>query len=218
MRTLIVTGGAIQDAFALDYLRQEEFSLKIAVDHGADFFYRNKICPDYVVGDFDSASERAITAFSQMDGVTVLSYPSEKNETDTEIGIGIAIEKKSTEVVILGATGTRMDHVLGNIHLLGRFMKEKIKACLVDEFNRIQVVDQPVILNRSSQFGDYVSILAFSPEVKEITLTGFKYPLSKYNLSCFLPIGISNEIMEETAEIYFTEGILLVTESKDSCV
>ena len=46
-------------------------------------------------------------------------------------------------------------------------------------------------------------------------LRGFKYPLTDYCLRGFCSIGVSNEIMEEEAEIAFDGGILLVIESKD---
>ncbi len=38
-----------------------------------------------------------------------------KDDTDTEYAIQEAIRRGAMEIVVIGATGTRSDHVLGNI-------------------------------------------------------------------------------------------------------
>ena len=42
-----------------------------------------------------------------------------KDDTDTEAAIRLAIEKGAQSITLLGATGSRIDHVLANIELLG---------------------------------------------------------------------------------------------------
>jgi thiamine pyrophosphokinase len=51
--------------------------------------------------------------------------------------------------------------------------------------------------------------------VKNLTLTGFKYNLTDFTMGGFGSLGISNEIVDDVAEIVFKEGILLVIESRD---
>lgn len=50
---------------------------------------------------------------------------------------------------------------------------------------------------------------------KGLTLTGFKYPLDHYDFKGFCSLGVSNEIIAESAEIAFEEGILIVIEARD---
>ena len=54
-----------------------------------------------------------------------------------------------------------------------------------------------------------------SDTVTGITLKGFKYIVENYDLSIEFSRGVSNEILDDEAEISFDEGYLLVIESKD---
>ena len=51
--------------------------------------------------------------------------------------------------------------------------------------------------------------------VKDLTLQGVCYPLDHYLLEGMDPLCVSNEITEEACRINFSEGVLLVIESKD---
>ena len=42
-RALIVAGGSIEDAFCLEYLQNNRFDHKTAVDLGLQFFYQNNL-------------------------------------------------------------------------------------------------------------------------------------------------------------------------------
>lgn len=52
-------------------------------------------------------------------------------------------------------------------------------------------------------------------KVEGVTLTGFKYPLKEYTLMNSDEIGVSNEILEEKAQITFRSGVVLMIMSKD---
>ena len=55
---IIVSGGSIQDTFAVNVIRTINPSVLIAVDSGLEFLYRNQISPTHIVGDFDRFSCR----------------------------------------------------------------------------------------------------------------------------------------------------------------
>ena len=61
---IIVVGGHINDIFAKEFIEKERPELCIAADSGMNFFYRNKLTPDWIIGDFDSASNEAFDYFS----------------------------------------------------------------------------------------------------------------------------------------------------------
>ena len=63
--------------------------------------------------------------------------PCEKDDTDTELAMHKAIEMGADEVLMLGATGTRLDHVMGNIGQLVFAAHHEVKAEIVDPCNRI---------------------------------------------------------------------------------
>ena len=217
MQALIISGGHLEDGFAASYIENYDFGLTIAVDSGMSFFYRQGLVPDYIVGDFDSVKPEILQSFLGLkeDKPKVLQFQPEKDETDTEIAIRTAIGQGCGAIHILGATGSRLDHVLGNIHLLGMAMEQGVEVIMADPNNRIRMVREGLVLKKGGQYGKYVSLLPFTPQVTGLTLTGFKYPLDQYTLECYHSLGVSNEITGEQAEISFRDGVLLVIESKD---
>ena len=109
----------------------------------------------------------------------------------------------------------RLDHVLGNIELLGIGLELGVEIELLDANNRIRMTDHGMVLKKEEQFGKYVSLIPYTAQVEHLYLAGFKYPLADYCLKGFCSIGVSNEITEEQAEITFENGILIVIESRD---
>lgn len=220
MQALIISGGHLKDAFAASYIETYQFQLTIAVDSGMAFFYRKNWVPDYIVGDFDSVSPEILQKFMGLrdagqEKPKILQFQPEKDETDTELAIRTAIGQGCRSIHILGGTGTRIDHVLGNLHLLGMAMEQGVEAVMVDQKNRIRMVQGGFVLKREEQYGRYVSLFPFTPQVTGLTLKGFKYPLCQYTLECYHSLGVSNEIVGDAGEISFQEGVLVVVESLD---
>lgn len=212
---VIVVGGSIEDKMATDLIRKERPDVCMAADSGMNFFYRSGIIPDIIVGDFDSVSSEALEYFKKISEIEWKVLNPVKDDTDTESAIRLAIEHGAERITLLGATGTRLDHVLGNIELLGIGLQEHVPIEILDSHNRIRMIDHGVALAKDSQYGKYVSLIPYTKEVTGLTLTGFKYPLDRYTLKGFCSLGVSNEIVEETAEISFEEGILIQIESND---
>lgn len=217
MRSLIISGGHLEDRFAVSYMEKYQFDLTIAVDAGMEFFDRKGWVPDYIVGDFDSVNPEILQKFMGLEEgkPKILQFQPEKDETDTELAIRTAMSRGCEKIHILGATGSRMDHVLGNIHLLGMGMKQGVEVLIVDPNNRIRMIQKGIVIKREEQYGNYVSLFPFTPQVTGLTLTGFKYPLDHAVLECYHSLGVSNEIIGKQAEISFQDGVLLVVESRD---
>lgn len=214
MNTLILNGGNIDFDFALDFIKKEMFDFVIAVDKGMEFAKKAGICPQLIVGDFDSGDFGVLDFFREK-GIEIRTFQPEKDSTDMEIAMLAAVERGSTCITALGATGSRMDHVLGCIKNLNIAAEAGIPCALVDKNNRIRLMEQSFSIKKEEQFGKYVSLLAFAETVKGVTLKGFFYPLNGYTMKSADAIGISNEIVEEEAVVEFTEGRLLVIESRD---
>ncbi len=215
IRVLIVTGGDISLSFMKEYLKDRSFYKIIAVDKGLEAVAALSLKPDYVIGDFDSVSKDVIDYYKTLEGVTVAEYNPMKDATDTELAIQTAMELKPEEIVILGATGTRADHMIANISLLCLPLREHIKTYMVDEHNKIYMIDKDIVLHRQELHGPYVSLLPFTEKVEMVTLKGFLYPLKDKTFTLGSSLGISNEVTEEQASIQMGSGILLVIEAKD---
>ena len=215
MRGLIISGGTIDDKFACEEIKHGGYEMIVAADSGMDFLYRHHITPDIIVGDFDSVEPESYSYFKELDRIEFCTLNPEKDDTDTEFAVRDAISRGVTELTILGGTGGRVDHLIGNINLLGIGLEEKVHMQMLDTRCRIRMIDGTLTLKKQQQFGSYVSLLPYRGAVKGMTLNGFKYNLTGYTMDGFNTLGISNQIVEEEAKIEFKEGILLVIESRD---
>lgn len=144
-----------------------------------------------------------------------------KDDTDTQHALQMALDKGCDCIHIFGATGTRLDHVLGNMQLLGYALRQNAECVMIDPYNRIRLLNKEIVLKKEHQFGKYVSLIPYTPEVTGITLEGFLYPLKDYTMSSFyqehatLISGVSNEIVDEKAKIFLESGILVLVEARD---
>lgn len=215
MKFLIVSGGETTDDFVEEVIKNGGFDVILAADSGMDFLYRTRILPDIIVGDFDSVSPKVLDYFREHEYIDICALNQEKDDTDTEFAIREAIRRGAKEITIIGGTGTRIDHVLGNISLLGIGLEEGISIELLDAHNRIRMIDHSVVLKKAEQYGKYISLVPYSEKVTGVTLRGLKYPLTDHTLGGFNSLGISNEIVEQEATIELASGKLLVIESRD---
>ncbi len=214
-QALIVTGGRAELGFCRAYIRQQNADIMIAVDSGMQFFYDAKIKPDMIVGDFDSVDPETLQFFEGQEGIEWLRLNPQKDDTDTEAAIRRAVAEGCKQIHVLGGTGSRLDHVLGNIELLGIGLKEDAEIFLVDSCNRIRMIADGLSISKEEQYGDYISLIPFTPQVTGVTLKGMKYPLTDASLVCYNSLGISNEIIDQRADICIKSGVLLVLETKD---
>ena len=218
-KILIVAGGRTNEDFIRNLIATEKPACIIAVDKGAMVLDKLGIVPDYLVGDFDSAEGFVIDNFKRMFAElgkpVIKQFRPEKDDSDTEIGIKTAMSLEPEEIVITGATGTRLDHTMANIDLLMIPLSSGVKASIVDEYNRIYLADSEFTLSRKKVYGKYFSLIAFSEEITGLTIKGAKYEIEDYTLSKGVSLGISNEFSKAKVSVSFKEGILIVFETSD---
>ena len=106
-------------------------SLVVAADAGADRLLKFNIVPDWIIGDLDSISEKAIT---KLEDWTITNKDIQK--TDLEKAVDYAFEKGVKEIVIVGWEGGRIDHTLA---ALGMAFDPRIK--LIDDKFTVYCVD-----------------------------------------------------------------------------
>lgn len=213
VKVLILAGGSLNAEFVKKISGAERFHIVIAADKGLLTAHDAGILPDYIVGDFDSVTHDVLEKYK---GQSVIKeFPPEKNFTDTHLAIEEAIKLGADSIVILGATGTRIDHTMANISLLLVPFQNNIKAMIIDEHNKIYLTDSAISLRKEKLYGPFLSLLPYTDEVKGVTLQGFKYPLLKKDMKTGDSLGISNEVQEEMAVIQLEQGILIVIEAKD---
>lgn len=209
MRCLIVSGGTPPS----EEIFKEELQLSellIAADKGAETFYHNNIKPHYVLGDFDSINTKTLEFLADCN---IIPFNPEKDFTDSELAVNKAIELGAKELVLLGFTGTRIDHTIANIGLLKRCLEHNIKAYIRDCYNKIMVVNKKTTLVGKS--GQIISFQALDGNVENFSIRGAKYELEGYRLSFGDPLTVSNEFCSNPITIDFDNGNVLVIFSKD---
>lgn len=217
---MIFSGGRTDLVFAAEFMKDQKDAFLIAADRGLEALMSLGLRPNAVIGDFDSASKETIdqvNSFEKEDDITVIRLNPVKDDTDTEAAVRFALEnnKEPGDIYILGGTGSRVDHILGNISILGLGKDFGKKIILLDENNRIELLFEGRTILKEEAFGDFVSLIPFGDEVTGLTLKGFKYPLKNGTLKGFNSLGISNEIVSKEAHISFDSGVLIMVQSKD---
>lgn len=222
---VIIGGGNINTSFAKEFIdRLDKSSLSImACDSGYENCLAIGLEPDIVIGDFDSISREAYEKL-QHSNAEVIKLNPVKDDTDIEAAVNIAIHKTSFGefIYILGGTGKRLDHFLGNVSLMGLGLQKDRQVVIVDEYNYIQMIAarETLEIERDGvdgQFGNYISVFPYGGKAVGVTMTGFKYPLEDATLEGFNTLTVSNEIVEEVGTVTLKEGYLIVCESRDAC-
>lgn len=216
MNMILISGGRIDPDFVLDFIKRHEGDQIAAIDRGLKFCSEQGIRPNYIVGDFDSLPGGILERYESDADISIRRLKPEKDDSDTEAAFHLSLDLGVDTIYLLGATGTRIDHMIANIQLLVLAVLKGIRMYLIDPNNLITALIRPAILKREEQYGNYVSFFSWGDEVTDLTLTGFKYPLTRYHLthvSCGL--SLSNEIAEDNASVEFQSGILLMIQSKD---
>lgn len=210
---VLVCGGTLSSAFLQKTAKAMKDAKWYAVDGGLRVMDEIGLVPDCLVGDFDTADEALVSQYSGE--VETYRHPPEKDATDTELALDKAIEDGADFIILLGATGTRMDHTMANVHMLYHALLQNKTAVILDEHNRITLHQTSFRVRKSDLCGKYLSFLPFMGEVKGLQLSGVKYPLEGTNLLPGTSLCISNEAVEDKVKISFSEGCLLMIESRD---
>jgi len=198
-RIVIIADGTFPGhAIALEYLRDAD--VRVCCDGSAENLINAGFVPDAIVGDMDSLSDELKNRFADR------LYPDNDQETnDLTKAVIWCRESGFDDIVILGATGKREDHTIGNISLLveySRFLNVKmvtdtgiflpfLRSCSIDSFP-----------------GQQVSLFSINPET-EITSAGLHYPLSDRKLKNWWEASL-NEALGDHFELDFTNGRILV--------
>jgi len=167
--TVIVADGTFpQHQIPLSYLKNAKRI--ICCDGSAQNLILAGMLPEAIVGDLDSLNDDLANRFSDR------IFPDESQETnDLTKAVSWCCKMGYKDIVIVGATGKREDHTIGNISLLAEYIKY---------LNVIMVTDTGILRSflESSQIssfpGQQVSIFSIDPET-EVTSHGLRYPLTR---------------------------------------
>lgn len=196
----LIISGAPECYFPVSFTKAD---FVIACDAGYIHAQRADIVPDVIIGDFDSYLG------DLPGGVEIIRTKPEKDDTDTMMALKLAIRRGYRRIMLVGALGGRIDHMLANISLIAFAATKGADLQIVDGHHQIFAVrDGKRRVPRSSWRN--LSVFAFDTECTGVTLRGVKYLLEGAVLTNTFALGVSNEFTEDIAEISVESGILIV--------
>jgi thiamine pyrophosphokinase len=211
VKCIIIGNGEIKDyPQHISYI--DEGDCIICADGGGRHALAMGLEPDYLMGDFDSLDPNL---FERLKGLAnppeLLKFPADKDKSDSELAVDFALSLKPDSIIIMGGTGSRLDHTLANITMLAKLPDVNIHV--VNDNNDLYLTNDRAVIKGKP--GDEVSILPLTPVVKGVTTKGLKWPLVNKTIEMGSSLGVSNVLLEDEAEFTLTEGKLLVLRSVD---
>ncbi len=207
MRHFIYTGGTVHPEFITEHPRGDD--IVIAADSG----YKNaKLLGervDVLIGDFDSLGKDNIP-----EGPRIVSLPAEKDDTDTQAAVELALRDGASEIIIVGGLSGRPDHTLSNLAVLEDLNRKGVHAIITDGASRVRFMRDSSELLFSCGYR-YFSVIAADEKVKGLTIEGCKYPLKNAVLYRTRQFAVSNEITCNCALVSVRKGGVWIMETRD---
>ncbi|MBZ0294977.1 MAG: thiamine diphosphokinase [Anaerolineae bacterium] len=179
----------------------------IAADGGARIAAALGLQVDFVIGDMDSLDPDELAQL-EAKGAHIRKYPEEKNETDLELTLTFATKQGVDWMRIFGATGGRLDQMLGNIYLLALPALNGRDVRLVAGSQETWLLETGENVVQGAA-GDTLSLIPLSGSVHGIRTENLYYPLRDETLSFGPARGISNVMVEAQARVWVGDGRLL---------
>ena len=207
MKAFIYAHGEIFPDGITDFPKGGDISIS------ADCGYKNSqklgVSIDFAVGDFDSGNKDELPREAE-----IIEVPAEKDFTDTQLAVDVALEQGADFITIIGGLGGRLDHTLSNLAILEKLWSMGIRAMITDGKNRARYIERTSELIPKSNF-KYLSLIAADENVKGVSVEGCKYPLKNAVLTRTNQFAVSNEILKNCALVSVKKGGLYIIESKD---
>ena len=210
MKVVVVASGELD---ASDEAWLDGADLVIAADGGAGSLDRLGRQPDVLVGDLDSVVPLLVARLAAA-GTSVERHPIDKEASDTELAVEMALGAGGDAVILLGAVGgERLDHELANLLLLADPALAGHDVRAVRGGTRVRAVHGGERLGLDGSSGDLVTLLPIGGDATGVTTQGLKWRLDGATLRMGRSRGLSNEVVGTPASVRITHGTLLVVET-----
>lgn len=181
-------------------------SFVIAADSGADHARILGVPVDLAVGDFDSISADGLAALEH-EGVRVERHPTDKDATDLELALTAAAALQPRRVVVVGGTGGRLDHLLGELSLFAAEAYRGVELDALLGHATVHVIHRERPLD--GRVGEVISLLALHGPASGVVTDGLVYPLRGETLQSGSTRGLSNLFAAPQARVAVAGGVLV---------
>ncbi len=198
---LILANGASPRKRLFQKFRKKA-GLFVCADGGANIAASFGERPDLIIGDLDSIKSATVKKFQKVTTRRI----ADQNSTDLEKAFNWVIRKGYSEIVVLGATGGRVDHLAGNLSALGKFSR-KAEIQFVDDLGVMTAVGAELIFH--AEEGTTVSLIPLS-RCEGIVTKGLKWELQNSVLELGLRESTSNIVQSSPVMVRVRRGTLLL--------
>jgi thiamine pyrophosphokinase len=196
--------------FDVDHLpmhKVQECDLVVCVDRGLQHCLQVGLHPDMLIGDLDSAPKNLLQD-DRIADVKRYVFPSEKAASDLELALTILSEEGVDEVILLGVSGGRTDHMLFNWQLV-RLRQWPFSVQFIDETTHTYVLEGAQDVALESTPGSFLSLLAMERS-SGVSTAGLQYSLSNAVIEAGSTLGLSNVVVSGPVSVEISSGTLLV--------
>lgn len=188
--------------FKVDY----NCDLLVGVDYAAYQLAKQGKMMDLAIGDFDSVSEEEFKLIKQY-SKKIVKLKEDKMDTDSEAALKYVSQLNTYEIFMYSSFGERLDHLLNNFRLLGKY-----NFTLIDDYNMSKHFSKGTYkINRSHK---YFSLFTFSEAI--VTIKNAKYELSEVSFTFYDSYLTSNEFISDYAIIEVLDNDIYLILSNDN--
>ena len=198
---LILANGEPPSKTMLVRLRKSAYYF-VCADGGANAAAKLGVKPDLIIGDLDSIAPETQRKF----GFVTTRRIADQNSTDLEKALSWMVKQRFKRITVLGATGGRLDHFIGNLSALAKFSR-KASIVFVDKRGEWMYVGRSFKLDAA--VGLTVSLVPLS-RCEGIATHGLKWELRNETLELGLRESTSNVVKSTPLSIRVRSGSLLL--------
>lgn len=206
MNALLLLGGDAPPEW-LAHRCASESDIILCADGAANWAIPMGLRIDVLIGDMDSIDKRYLHDLSNTD---IQISPREKDETDGQLALDLAMARGADSIVMLGGIGGRTDHFFGNIQLLVRAENRGVRA----EMRGAKEILRVLGAGGHTLSGKF-SLVPLGGGVWIDDMRGVQYPLHQVPLALDTPLGISNAATSPDARLIIQSGLVIYVQIID---
>jgi thiamine pyrophosphokinase len=202
MKKAVILANGIPPSRRVLNLFVKSSDLFVCADGGANAAAAMNVTPHVIIGDLDSVCDETLKKFNKSKVIRVRDQES----TDLEKALAFAVAQRCGSIVLLGATGGRIDHEVGNLSAFVKYAR-KAKITCIDQNGTLTPLTGK--FSAALPAGTTVSLLPLT-SCEGITTTGLRWNLKNETLRFGLREGTSNLVETSPITILYRKGALVL--------
>lgn len=198
-KCIVLANGQSPHKKVFDHLASIGYETLICADGGANTAFKCDLIPDYIIGDLDSIKPEIYDYF--YDKCEIIQI-AQQNDTDVEKCLKFAVKKKFNDVILLGATGDRLDHSFCNLGIVLKYF-DKLQIRIIHQRSLLCAYKGSVTLQTVP--GETISLYGFDAKTKFIS-AGLQYPLKNFSLQFGIKESTSNIALGKEVKLRIKGG------------